>query len=58
MRIVSSPLETALAFNRMPASAPLKILIELLAVVADESGNQATLADDVCCRSSSAPSTV
>jgi hypothetical protein len=55
---VSVALDTAAALSLMPPSAPAKMLIELFAVVADESANQATAADDVACRSSSAPSTV
>jgi hypothetical protein len=58
MRRESVALDTAAALSLMPPSAPAKMLIELFAVVADESANQPTAADDVACGSSSAPSTV
>jgi hypothetical protein len=57
-RIVNAALDIALALRRMPASGPEKTLIELFAVVADDRGNQATLAAEGCDRSSSAPSTL
>jgi hypothetical protein len=58
MRSVSVAEETALAFKRMPPSAPLKMLIDELAVVAELRGNQATFALETACKSSTAPSTV
>jgi hypothetical protein len=55
MRIVNVADDIALALSRMPASGPLKTLIDEFVVVALDSGNQATFAGAVCCRSSSAP---